>query len=157
MNNLPLQPLKWFETEYSVGVIPNIGAQGAGIFYRIAKVGDKAAVTWHDQTEGSTGAKELGSVCEAKNWIATDHYPSKMQPYVKPMPTWIDASEQLPQVDVDTQFICAYDSAIEPYVKVTYFDKSLNEFDHEHEGVLAWMPIPEFSTMKILHKGERCE
>lgn len=84
MNNLPLQPLKWFETEHSVGLIPNIGAQGAGIFYRIAKVGDKAAVTWHDQSEGSTGAKELGSVCEAKNWIATDHYPSKMQPYVKP-------------------------------------------------------------------------
>lgn len=87
MNNLQLQPLKWFETEHSVGLAPNIGAQGAGIFYRIAKVGDKAAVTWHDQSEGSTGAKELGSVCEAKHWIETDHYPSKMRPYVKPMPT----------------------------------------------------------------------
>ena len=31
MDNLPLQPLKWFETEHSVGLIPNIGAQGVGI------------------------------------------------------------------------------------------------------------------------------
>lgn len=94
MNNL--QPLKWHETEYSVGTTPNLGAQGAGIFYRIAEVGDKAAVTWHDQSEGSTGAKELSSICEAKNWIETDHYPSKMQPYVKPSPTWIKATEQQP-------------------------------------------------------------
>lgn len=152
MNNL--QPLVWFETEYSVGSIPNIGAQGAGIFYRIAKAGDKTAVTWHDQSEGSTGAKELGSVCEAKHWIATDHYPSKMQPYVKPMPTWIDVSKQLPEVDVDTQFICAYDSAIEPYVRVTTFAVEFGDFGIDHDGVLAWMPIPEFSTMQILHKGD---
>lgn len=94
MNNLPLQPLVWTETEYSVGLIPNIGAQGAGIFYRIAKVGDKTAVTWHDQSEGSTGAKELGSVCEAKHWVETDHYPSKMQPYVK-LTTLADAVNML--------------------------------------------------------------
>ena len=96
MNNLPLQPLKWFEAEHSVGFIPNIGAQGAGIFYRIAKVGDKAAVTWHDQSEGSTGAKELGSVCEAKSWIETDHYPSKIQPYVMPSPTWFNYETEKP-------------------------------------------------------------
>lgn len=149
-----LKPLVWFETEHSVGLIQNIGAQGAGIFYRIAGVGDKVAVTWHDQTEGSTGAKELGSICEAKQWIETDHYPSKMQPYIKPSPTWINASKQLPQVDVDTQFICAYDSAIEPYVRVTTFSVEMGDFGLDHADVLAWMPIPEFSTMQNLHKGE---
>ena len=88
-------------------------------------------------------ATGFATVDDAKTWC-WNHYNEKMRPYVKPMPTWVDAKKQLPQVDVDTQFICAYDSALEPYVKVTYFDKSLNEFDYEHEGVLAWMPIPSF-------------
>lgn len=120
MNNLPLQPLKWFETEYSVGLAPNIGAQGAGIFYRIAKVGDnKAAVTWHDQSEGSTGAKELGSVCDAKHWIETDHYPSKMQPYVKPdsitdIANWFKAAKPEPTIeDLCVQIGCHLEEVCE--------------------------------------------
>ncbi|WP_413520640.1 nucleoside triphosphate pyrophosphohydrolase family protein [Psychrobacter glacincola] len=119
MSNLPLQPLVWFETEYSVGLIPNIGAQGAGIFYRIAEVGDKAAVTWHDQSEGSTGAKELGSICEAKSWIETDHYPSKMQPYVKPdsitdIRNWFKAAKPEPtDLDKCVQIGCHFEEFAE--------------------------------------------
>lgn len=136
MNNL--QPLVWIEdADSSV-------AQHEFIEYRVIPDHDsfgKFAVRYKDSRHRP--ATGFATIDEAKAW-AWKHYNEKMQPYVKPMPTWIDASEQVPQVDVDTQFICAYDSAIEPYVKVTYFDKSLNEFDHEHGGVLAWMPIPEF-------------
>lgn len=160
MNNLPLQPLVWFETEYSVGLIPNIGAQGAGIFYRIAKVGDKTAVTWHDQSEGSTGAKELGSVCEAKNWIATDHYPSKMQPYVKPSPTWIDVNERLPEEDglylaLRKGFTFEMGNASDLVPQVSGWNGGRGCFDDDHGNVLIthWMPIPEFSTMQN-SKGE---
>ena len=98
-------------------------------------------------------ATGFATIDEAKTWV-WNHYNEKMQPYVKPMPTWIDASEQLPQVDKDTQFICAYDSAIEPYVRVTTFNPEMGDFGFYHEDVLAWMPIPEFSTMQNLHKGE---
>lgn len=29
----------------------------------------------------------------------------------------------------------------------------MSEFDYQYDDVLAWMPIPEFSTMQNLHKG----
>lgn len=150
MNNLPLQPLVWTQSALTHTAESPLHSY----IIRYDELEGAYLVDYYERMTGEHGDKFCKSVDDAKHWIATDHYPSKMQPYVKPAPTWIDASEQLPQVDVDTQFICAYDSAIEPYVKVTYFDKSLNEFDHEHEGALAWMPIPEFSTMQILHKGE---
>ena len=160
-----LQPLKWFETEYSVGLAPNIGAQGAGIFYRIAKVGEKAAVTWHDQSEGSTGAKELGSVCEAKHWIETDHYPSKMQPYVKPSPTWIDASKQLPSHHQDV-IVYRYDGEQSSIEHSLYFDGQVmvgfgNVADEDgfFDDVYYWQPIEtkalyEAMAMQLQIKGE---
>lgn len=61
---------------------------------------------------------------------------------------WIDASKQLPQVGTDTQFICAYDSALEPYVRVATFSVEAGHFGLEYEGVIAWMPIPEFTMQK---------
>lgn len=89
-------------------------------------------------TKEATG---FATIDEAKAW-AWKHYNEKMQPYLERSPTWIDAKTRLPQVDCDTQFICAYDSAIEPFVKITHFDKALNEFGYEHGSVLAWMPVP---------------
>lgn len=135
-----LKPLVWSKTASE-----DLYAQGANYHYDIAKSEDGYFVRYLSKDFDANMKRATGftTIDEAKAW-AWKHYNEKMQSYVKPYPTWIDASKQLPQVDVDTQFICAYDSAIEPYVKVTYFDKSLNEFDHEHEGVLAWMPIPEF-------------
>lgn len=142
-----LQPLEWVDTEHSVGLAPNIGAQGAGIFYRIAKVGDKAAVTWHDQSEGSTGAKELGSVCEAKHWIETDHYPSKMQPYVKPSPTWIDVEKRLPESE-RFYLVRLFDGHRDDYVTVILWWNSEHKQFLEWDAMCEpthWMPIPEFS------------
>lgn len=92
---------------------------------------------------GRRPATGFATIDEAKRW-AWNHYKEKMQPYIKPSPTWIDAKKQLPQVDFNTQFICKYDSAIEPYVRVATFSAAINEFDYEHGSVLAWMPIPDF-------------
>lgn len=83
------------------------------------------------------------TVTEAQDW-AWSHYQRSMQPYVKSSPTWIDASKQLPNVDRDTQFICAYDSVIDTFSKVAWFNADIGKFDYQHDDVLAWMPIPEF-------------
>lgn len=161
MNNLPLQPLVWIEKNH-----PN------GVYFEKTNSYIKAAICFcstlvtdyvirHDNDTGmyvvNYGGRtenEYHTLEEAKEWCEFTHYASKMQPYVKPTPTWIDTSEQLPQVDVDTQFICAYDSAIDTFSKVVWFNADIGKFDYRHDDVLAWMPIPEFSTMQNLHKGE---
>lgn len=159
MNNLPLQPLKWFETEYSVGLIPNIGAQGAGIFYRIAKVGDKTAVTWHDQSEGSTGAKELGSVCEAKHWVETDHYPSKMQPYVKPdsitdIRNWFKKAKPEPtDKDKMTQLGCHYEEVAEMDVALganEEYNHKVADFYKKSSAEMSSYTVDEIDRMELL-------
>ena len=87
--------------------------------------------------------ENFDTVTEAQDW-AWAHYQRSMQPYVKPSPTWIDASKHLPAVDKDAQFICAYDSAIDTFSKVVWFNADIGKFDYQHDDVLAWMPIPEF-------------
>ncbi len=142
MNNLPLKALVWIET--SVDGFVEHTAQGAGIFYRIFRSNEDIKVIWVDSMGGSDGNKLFKFLDEAKYWIETEHYPHKMQPYVKPSPTWIDASKHLPNVDRDTQFICAYDSVIDTFSKVAWFNADIGEFDYQHDDVLAWIPIPEF-------------
>ena len=145
MNNL--KELVWIEdADSSV-------AQHEFVDYRVIPDHDsfgKFAVRYKDSSHRP--ATGFATVEDAKAW-ANDNYNGKMQSYVKPMPTWIDASKQLPQVDKDTQFICAYDSAIEPYVRVTTFSVEMGDFGLDHDDVLAWMPIPKFSTMQN-NKGE---
>lgn len=134
MNNLPLQPLVWTDTLTTTTI------------FRTYKVRLDVKGRFSVYYESSTGKPATGfiSVDDAKHWAEFTHYASEMQPYVKPSPTWIDAKKQLPQVDVDTQFICAYDSSLEPYVKVMWFNADIGNFNIQHDDVLAWMPIPEF-------------
>ena len=149
MNNLPLQPLVW-ETPLSGYIAFALSATNS---YKIYADNTKYKLEY--RLFGNAIREETGfaTIDEAKQW-AWNHYNEKMQPYVVPMPTWIDASEQLPSVDTDTQFICAYDSAIDTFSKVVWFNADIGEFNYQHDDVLAWMPIPEFSTMQNLHKGE---
>lgn len=131
--------------------ITHFEAQGAGIYYRVNKIDGNYSVVWHDQSEGSSGSKELKSLDEAKNWVETDHYPSKMKPYVKPLPTWIDVSERLPEED--GLYLAHYPD--QPYKQqIVFFSSNIDKFNLFHELITHWMPIPEFSTMKNLHKGE---
>ncbi|AGH57469.1 hypothetical protein PSYG_00008 [Psychrobacter phage pOW20-A] len=80
MNNL--QPLKWVD-HTTVDYIDH-RAQGAGVLYRVCHFADKFRVYWVDSMGGSDGNKEFDSLDELKHWVDTDHYPHKMQPYVKP-------------------------------------------------------------------------
>jgi len=95
MNNLPLQPLVWVD-HTTVDYVDH-RAQGAGVFYRVCFFAEKFRVYWVDSMGGSDGNKDFNSLDELKKWVETEHYPHKMQPYVKPAPTWIDASERLPE------------------------------------------------------------
>ena len=96
MNNLPLQPLVWSRT---------LTAQSAFHQYLVRK-DDEATKRSKSQYVVNYGrlntqksmniATGFATIDEAKAW-AWNHYNEKMQPYVKPMPTWIDVNERLPE------------------------------------------------------------
>ena len=152
MNNLPLQPLPWESVKYSGGAAND--AQGAGIYYRAIQRDGKHIVYWVDSMGGSDGDKSFDSWDELKEWVETTHYPHKMQPYVKPMPTWIDASEREPNEKGD-YLIRDYQGrvAMGKYDKGFYMESGGEKWGY----VQFWMPIPEFSTMQNFHKGGDCE
>lgn len=138
-----LQPLKWDSQNH---------ARSAFHEYLIRKDGEarKNSKSQYEVVYGRLNTQQsydvatgFATIDEAKAW-AWNHYNEKMQPYVKPSPTWIDASKHLPAVDKDAQFICAYDSAIDTFSKVVWFNADIGKFDYQHDDVLAWMPIPEF-------------
>ena len=156
MSDLPLQPLVWFERKDS-NMYGNIKhcAQGAGIFYTIMPTSKDVEVYWGDSIDGSSGHRTLRDVADAKEWVKTDHYPSKMQPYVKPMPTWIDASERLPESEC-FYLVRLFDGHRDEHVFVILWWNSEHQQFLEWDAMCEpthWMPIPEFSTMQNLHKG----
>ena len=153
MNNLPLQPLVWDSQNYTQSAFHQYLVRKDSEARKNSKSQYEVAYGRINTQHSFDVATGFSTIDEAKAW-AWKHYNEKMQPYVKPTPTWIDASEQLPSVDTDTQFICAYDSAIDTFSRVGWFNADIGKFDYQHDDVLAWMPIPEFSTMQILHKGE---
>ncbi|PAT63972.1 DUF551 domain-containing protein [Psychrobacter sp. JB193] len=161
MNNL--QPLKW-DWSYGDGGKTNAvcRAKSPSHEYIIRlEAGGDCYVDYRkfDNDEDSDNRKDeppvFDSVSAAQEWAQSTHYASKMQPYVKPMPTWIDASERLPESE------CFY--------LVRLFDGHRNEhvfvilwWNAEHQQFLEWdamceptqwMPIPEFSTTQN-NKGE---
>lgn len=142
MNNL--KPLVWSVNEIAATI--NITAESPLHNYTIYpdQYEGGYVIYYFERMTSESGRKYFNSSDEAQEWAQFTHYPSKMQPYIKPSPTWIDASEQLPNVDRDTQFICAYDSAIDTFSKVAWFNADIGEFNYQHDDVLAWMPIPEF-------------
>lgn len=161
MNNLPLQPLKWVD-HTTVDYIDH-RAQGAGVSYRACYFADKFRVYWVDSMGGSDGNKEFDSLDELKHWVNTDHYPHKMQPYVKPAPTWIDASERLPEmykrvlIKADCYLVAGREPKSENNkdwgITGEWMWSIVNDNWCDAHMVTHWMPIPEFSTMKN-NKGE---
>ena len=161
MNNLPLQPLAWIEANH-----PN------GVYFEKTNSYIKAAICFcstlvtdyvirHDNDTGmyvvNYGGRtenEYHTLEEAKEWCEYTHYASKMQPYVKPSPTWIDVNERLPEKHTTVLVVYHAHFDDEP---ITEFDVCTAFFDGEtfdpkdqlfymkrNTTVVRWMPIPKF-------------
>ena len=157
MNTLPLQPLVW-ETPLSGYIAFALSATNG---YKIYADNTKYKLEY--RLFGNAIREETGfaTIDEAKAW-AWNHYNEKMQPYVKPMPTWIDASERLPEEDglylaLRKGFTFEMGNASDLVPKVSGWNGGRGCFDDDYGNVLIthWMPIPEFSTMQNLHKGDK--
>lgn len=161
MNNLPLQPLVWIEVNH-----PN------GVYFEKTNSYIKAAICFcstlvtdyvirHDNDTGmyvvNYGGRtenEYHTLEEAKEWCEFTHYLSKMQPYVKPMPTWIDVSERLPEkhttvlvvyhAHFDDEPITEFDVCTAFFDGETFDPKDQLFYQKRNTTVTQWMPIPEF-------------
>ena len=160
-----MQPLKWVD-ESDADVKHT--AQSALHNYTIqnSEVGKKYEVKYESHRgvkyspEPATG---FATIDDAKTWC-WNHYNEKMQPYVKPLPTWIDASERLPEKHTtvlvvyhayfDDEPITEFDVCTAFFDGETFDPKDQLFYQKRNTMVVRWMPIPEFSTMQNLHKGE---
>lgn len=154
MNNLPLQPLKWdgdmLDTPlHTYQYLKDHDSKGK---YMVKYAGKNRSL--------NEPARGFATIDEAKAW-AWKHYNEKMQPYVKPSPTWIDTSERLPEEDglylaLRKGFTFEMGNASDLVPQLSGWNGGRGCFDDDHGNVLIthWMPMPEFSTMQILHKGE---
>ena len=100
---------------------------------------------------GGRTENEYDTVEEAKHWCEHTHYASKMQPYVKTSPTWIDINERLP--DRSGRYMVVHQT-IKPArskstpVDIDTYDENEKTWTFFRLGIMQevthWMPIPEF-------------
>ena len=136
MSNLPLQPLVWGVDEYTGEPTGNSLLHG----YIVMNDGNGKFKVAYYLLSGGTYTKfatGFATIDEAKQW-AWNHYNEKMQPYVKPSPTWIDASEQLPKQD--GLYLAYYPNELHKN-QIVWF--SFNQFNCYHEEITHWMPLPD--------------
>lgn len=127
MNNLPLQPLVW-DWSYSNGGKTNAvcRAKSPSHEYIIRlEAGGDCYVDYRkfDNDEDSDNRKDeppvFDSIKAAQDWAQFTHYPSKMQPYVKPdsitdIANWFKKAKPEPTInDVCTQIGCHYEEIAE--------------------------------------------
>lgn len=116
------------------------------------------------------------SVRDAKD-EAWAHYNRSMQPYVVPAATWISVDDRLPDELKTVLIIYEAELNFKPRKFMSFalreggdwlgiddmfggyvFDDEYNadKFNDDLHGfnITHWMPIPEFSNMQNLHKGE---
>lgn len=97
------------------------------------------------------------SVSAAQEWAQSTHYASKMQPYVKPSPTWIDVNKQLPEKNAtvlvvyhahfDDEEVTEFDVCTAFFDGETFDPKDQLFYTKRNTTVVRWMPIPEFSEV----------
>ena len=86
MNNLPLQPLKWSQNNYA-GIVTHTAKSPLHDYtIRYDELEGAYLIDYYERMTNEHGCEFFKSVDEAKNWAQSTHYPSKMQPYVKPDP-----------------------------------------------------------------------
>ena len=148
MNNLPLQPLKWERIDreklagiycektesYIFDAVSFCSTPVAEYVIRKDEQTGKYVVNYGGRTEN-----EYHTLEEAKEWCEFTHYPSKMQPYVKPdsitdIANWFKAAKPEPSVnDVMTQYGCHLEEVCEGLEATGDYDEareleSLSEF-----------------------------
>ena len=168
MNNL--RPLKWTQKNLNPLAELELTAYSALHEYEITEPRQgkyelkKTRLSRPDKK--SEFLENFDTVKEAKDW-AWAHYQRSMQPYVKPMPTWIDVSERLPErkdllTDKDKCLVLTecgkvwtgfYNMHIKPD---DWYLHGWTEKQGWHPfKIVAWMLASEFSTMQNLHKGDK--
>ena len=174
MNNLPLQPLAWsrIDTEKLAGIycqkthsyikdaVSFCSTPVADYVIRKDKETGKYSANYGGRNENT-----YDTIDEAECWAEHTHYRDKMQPYVKPMPTWISADKQLPSHHQDV-IVYRYDGERPRIEHSLYFDGQVmkgfgNVADEEgfFDDVYYWQPIEtealyEAMAMQLQIKGE---
>lgn len=179
MNNLPLRDLKWerIDGEKLAGIYCE--KTESYIFDAVSFCSTPVAeyVIRKDEETGKYVANYGGrnentydTIDEAEHWAEHTHYASKMQPYVKPSPTWISVDDRLPNELKTVLIIYEGDLNFKPRKFMALalreggdwlgiddmfggyvFDDEYNadKFNDDLHGfnITHWMPIPEFSEV----------
>ena len=150
MSNLPLKPLKW--TQKNLNPLAELELTAYSALHEYVITEPKKGKFELKKTRLSRPDKKseflpyFDTVTEAQDW-AWAHYQRSMQPYVKPSPTWIDASKQLPSED-GRYLVCFGMLKGVANCDVDNFDTESKKWDffdsHDLPSVIAWVPIPEF-------------
>lgn len=142
MSKLPLRDLKWSRL---------LTTETPFRSYRVRSEGNgKFAVYYESETgEPATG---FTSMFDAMDWAENTHYASEMQPYVKAVPTWIDAGKNLPEdkekclvlTECGKVWTGHYGLVAAKPNEWWLHGYTVKQGWHPYT-VTHWMPIPEFS------------
>ena len=156
MNNLPLQPLVWKDSDICSHIKESARSPLHGYFVSQTSDNDEVSAGYYENGGKTTRyATGFATIDEAKAW-AWNHYNEKMRPYVKPMPTWIDASERLPEkhtyvlvmyhAHFDDEEIKEFDFCVARF-GVSKFDvRDQHFYTRRKTKVTHWMPIPKLPS-----------
>lgn len=105
---------------------------------------------------GGRHENTYSTIDEAEHWAEFTHYASQMQPYVKPMPTWVDVSERLPEnhttvlvvyhAHFDDEPITEFDVCTAFFDGETFDPKDQLFYKKRNTTVTHWMPIPKLPS-----------
>ena len=130
MNNLPLQPLKWTQNNYA-GIVTHTAKSPLHDYtIRYDDLEGAYLIDYYERMTNEHGCEFFKSVDEAKSWAQSTHYPSKMQPYVKPdsitdIANWFKAAKPEPTTnDVMTQYGCHLEEVCEGLEATGDFDEA---------------------------------
>lgn len=156
MSDLLLQPLVW--TQSDLGLCINYTAESPLHNYTIYPDEHEGGyvIYYFERMTGESGRAYKNTVDEAQEWAQSTHYPSKMQPYVKPMPTWIDASERLPEkyttvlvvyhAHFDDEPITEFDVCTAFFDGETFDPKDQLFYMKRNTTVTHWMLLPKLPS-----------
>lgn len=151
-----LKPLVWSVNEIAATI--NITAESPLHNYTIYpdQYEGGYVIYYFERMTSESGREFFNSSDEAKDWAESTHYPSKMKPYVKPLPTWIDVSERLPEKHTTVLVVYHAHFDDEP---ITEFDVCTAFFDGEtfdpkdqlfymkrNTTVTQWMLLPKLPS-----------